>query len=89
MNNDWRGHWVKHPAQVNLYGLPTEVIVNAITDFVDAKHRPAPEITNYEDWLRASYGDYFAENFPMDYTIKYHTTPASNMSTDWIGPPPV
>ena len=86
VNNYWRGHWVKHPAQVNLYGLPTEVIVNAITDFVDAKHRPAPEITNYEDWLRASYGDYFAENFPMDYTIKYHTTPASNMSTDWIGP---
>ncbi len=22
VNNYWQGHWVKHPAQVNLYGLP-------------------------------------------------------------------
>lgn len=86
VNNYWRGYWIKHPAQVNLYGLPPEVIVKAVTDFVAAKHRPAGEIRQYEDWLRASYGDYFAENFPMDYTIKYHTTPAANMSTDWIGP---
>ena len=44
------------------------------------------EIANYEQWLRASFGDYFAENFPMDYTIKYHTTEAKNKSLDWIGP---
>ena len=22
VNNYWKGHWIKHPAQVNLYGLP-------------------------------------------------------------------
>jgi protoporphyrinogen oxidase len=22
VNNYWKGHWVKHPAQCNLYGLP-------------------------------------------------------------------
>src|SRR5688572_27269770 len=27
VNNYWRGHWIKHPAQVNLHGLPTELIV--------------------------------------------------------------
>lgn len=86
VNNYWKGHWVKHPAQVNLYGLPADVIVNVIKDFVDAQHRPHPKITNYEDWLRASFGNYFAEQFPMQYTIKYHTTHANNMSTDWIGP---
>ncbi|HTF68303.1 MAG TPA: FAD-dependent oxidoreductase, partial [Edaphobacter sp.] len=26
------------------------------------------------------------ESFPMRYTRKYHTTPAENMSTDWLGP---
>lgn len=86
VNNYWKGHWVKHPAQINLYGLPADVIINVIKDFVEAQHRPHPKIANYEDWLRASFGNYFAEQFPMQYTIKYHTTHAHNMSTDWIGP---
>ena len=27
-----------------------------------------------------------AETFPMEYTIKYHTTNARNLNTEWIGP---
>ena len=86
VNNYWKGHWIKHPAQVNLYGLPTDLVVNVIKDFVAAQHKQHGEITNYEQWLRASFGDTFAETFPMQYTIKYHTTEAKNMSLDWIGP---
>jgi protoporphyrinogen oxidase len=86
VNNHWQGHWIKHPAQVNLHGLPTELVVKVISDFVDAQHREPGEIRNYEDWLRASFGHTFAETFPMQYTIKYHTTDARNLSTDWIGP---
>jgi protoporphyrinogen oxidase len=86
VNNYWRGHWIKHPAQVNLYGLPTELIVKVIQDFVAAQHKEHGEIRNYEQWLRASFGDTFAETFPMQYTIKYHTTEAKNKSLDWIGP---
>jgi protoporphyrinogen oxidase len=41
---------------------------------------------HYEDWLIASYGRTYAETFPMQYTRKYHTTTADNMSTDWLGP---
>ncbi len=87
VNNYWRGHWIKHPAQCNLHGLPTDLIVRVLRDFIDAQNtRRDAQIANYEDWLRASYGDTFAETFPMEYTIKYHTTTASNMNTDWIGP---
>ncbi len=86
VNNHWKGHWIKHPAQVNLHGLPTDLVVKIIADYVAAKQRPPPEIRNYEDWLRASFGDTFAETFPMEYTVKYHTTSARNLSTDWIGP---
>lgn len=87
VNNYWRGHWIKHPAQCNLHGLPTDLIVRVLRDFIDAQNtRRDAKIANYEDWLRASYGDTFAETFPMEYTIKYHTTTASNMNTDWIGP---
>lgn len=86
VNNYWKGHWVKHPAQVNLHGLPTDLVVNVIKDFVAAQQKQHGDIVNYEQWLRASFGDTFAENFPMQYTIKYHTTEAKNKSLDWIGP---
>ncbi|HVE88408.1 MAG TPA: FAD-dependent oxidoreductase [Burkholderiaceae bacterium] len=85
VNNHWRGHWIKHPAQCNLYGLPADLVVGCIRDFVEAQKIPT-EIRNYRDWLLAAYGTTFAETFPMEYTVKYHTTTADNMSTEWLGP---
>src|SRR5215469_8159398 len=85
-NNYWKGRWIKHPAICNLYGLPTELVVNAIRDFVQAQNEPQGSISNYAEWLNASYGKTFAEIFPMEYGFKYHTTTADNMSTDWLGP---
>lgn len=86
LNNYWRGHWPKHPVQLNLHGLPEDVIIKVIEDFVEERGRPEPPIKNYADWLLASFGRTFAELFPMQYTRKYHTTTAENMSTDWLGP---
>jgi protoporphyrinogen oxidase len=86
VNNYWRGHWVKHPAQVNLHGLPDEVVVACVRDFVEALPRDPDQASDYETWLRAAYGDTFAETFPMQYTRKSHTTEAANLTTDWLGP---
>jgi protoporphyrinogen oxidase len=86
VNNLWQGHWIKHPAQCNLHGLPDEFLVTLLQELIDANYRETGEIRNYEDWLIASYGRTFAETFPMQYGAKYHTTVASNMSTDWLGP---
>jgi protoporphyrinogen oxidase len=86
VDNYWRGHWLKHPAPCNLYGLPAEVLIPLLKDFIEAQHKEHGTIENYEQWLRASYGNTFAELFPMQYTRKYHTTDASNMSLEWIGP---
>lgn len=86
INNYWKGRWIKHPAQCNLHGLPPDLVTRIVLDFVAAEKAPPTEVRNYEDWLRASFGNTFAETFPMEYTIKYHTTTASNLNTDWIGP---
>src|SRR5690242_254433 len=86
LNNYWRGHWPRHPVQVNLHGLPEDVIIKVIADFVEERQAPDRPVKNYEDWLLASFGRTFAELFPMTYTRKYHTTTAANMSTDWLGP---
>lgn len=85
-NNLWKDHWIKHPAQVNLNGLPTDLVVNCIKDFVAASTNPEPKIDNYEDWLNAAFGATFAKTFPAVYTVKYHTTEAKNLTTDWLGP---
>ena len=86
VNNYWQGYWIKHPAQVNLHGLPEDLVVDCLNDFVEAQHADPRRIDNYEDWLLASFGRTFAETFPMRYTRKVHTTTPDNMTTDWIGP---
>ncbi len=86
LNNYWRGHWPLHPVQLHLHGLPEETVVKVISDFVEERQRPERAVNNYADWLLASFGKSFAELFPMQYTRKYHTTTAENMSTDWLGP---
>jgi protoporphyrinogen oxidase len=86
LNNYWNGYWPKHPVQLHLHGLPEDTIVKVINDFVESRNAPDQPIHNYADWLYASFGKTFAEQFPMRYTRKYHLTPAENMSTDWLGP---
>src|SRR5712692_6645524 len=86
LNNYWRGHWPRHPVQLHLHGLPEDVIVKVIADFVEERQKPEQPVRNYADWLLTSFGQTFAELFPMQYTRKYHLTTAENMSTDWLGP---
>jgi len=86
LNNYWNGIVLTHPVQLHMYGLPHDLIVKVVSDFVEEQGSEDRAINNYEDWLIASYGRTFAENFPMKYTRKYHMTPAANMTTDWLGP---
>ena len=85
-NNYWRGYWIKHPAQCNLHGLPSNLVVDILCDFIEAQHQNNEGIETYADWLLASFGKTFATVFPMEYGLKYHTTTADNMSIDWLGP---
>jgi protoporphyrinogen oxidase len=86
LNNYWRGYWPLHPVQLHLHGLPEDVIVKVIADFVEERQKPERPVKTYADWLLSSFGRTFAELFPMQYTRKYHLTSAENMSTDWLGP---
>lgn len=86
VNNYWQGHWIKHPAQCNLYGLPTRLVVDCIRDFVEARQQPDRPVANYAEWLYAAFGATFANTFPIEYAKKVHTTSAENLTTDWLGP---
>src|SRR5277367_763142 len=49
LNNYWRGHWPKHPVQLHLHGMPEDIVVKVIADFVEERTRPDRSIGNYED----------------------------------------
>ena len=53
LNNYWRGHWPLHPVQLHLHGLPEDVIVKVISDFVEERQQPesaGQELRRLVDW---------------------------------------
>jgi protoporphyrinogen oxidase len=86
VKNYWKGYWVKHPAQVNLHGVPADVVTRCLVDFVHAYFAPDTQPANYAEWLYAQFGKSFSEEFPFRYTRKYWTVEPAQMATDWIGP---
>jgi protoporphyrinogen oxidase len=86
LDNIWHGHRLRHPVQLNLHGLPPELIVSVLEDFVAESTAPSRDVQHYADWLVASFGRTFAETFPMVYGRKYHTLEPQLVTTEWLGP---
>jgi protoporphyrinogen oxidase len=86
IDNYWHGYRIPHPVQCNLRGLPSELVINVIRDFVAVQGREPKVGQSYAQWLHDSYGKSFAETFPIVYGHKYHTTTMDQLTTDWIGP---
>lgn len=84
-SNIYKGKWIKHPAQNNLYVLDEEEKRLVIEDFKKRPNASTADVNNYEDWLRLQFGDYFAEHFPMVYTRKYWMKEACELRTEWAG----
>jgi hypothetical protein len=40
LNNYWQGYWPVHPVQLHLHGLPEELVIKVIADFVAEHHAP-------------------------------------------------
>lgn len=86
--NYFRGHWIDHPAQSNLYQIPEPLRSACLQSFLDSRvEEPETERApaNYEEWLYRAFGKVFADTFPAAYTRKYWTTEPACLGTDWIG----
>ncbi len=83
--NYYKGDWLKHPAQNNLYPLNEIEKKLIIEGFEKRVIKKIKQIKNYDEWLRVQYGDYFAEKFPLVYTRKYWTIDAKQLETKWVG----
>ena len=81
--NLYHNKFIMHPVQNNLSSLGT---VKGLSYLLSYLQRDKENIANYYDWLCASYGKKFADDFPLLYTLKYWCTDPKNMETKWIGP---
>ena len=87
VRNYFKGHWIPHPAQSNLWAVPEPIRSDCLDDFlksrsnIDSVNSPS----NYAEWLEQAFGKVFSERFPCVYTKKYWTCEPELMTTDWVG----
>lgn len=85
--NYYKGHWIAHPAQSNLYAVPEPIRSKCLSDFlatrkdVELNLQPA----NYDKWIKLAFGNEFSNEFVRSYTQKYWTLNPEELSTDWVG----
>jgi len=82
--NRYGPYWLRHPVQTNLNGLPVDLVIDCIVNFVKAEQAGAGTPKNYGQWLIGRFGEKFARTFPYAYTRKYWTVEPEQMTTEWI-----
>lgn len=85
--NYYKGVWIPHPAQSNMFAIPQPLRDACLKDFLDSRDRIkyAIQPSNYAEWLKAAFGETFYNEFPRAYTKKYWTVEPELLTTDWVG----
>jgi protoporphyrinogen oxidase len=83
-SNYFRGNWIAHPAQVNLYQVPEPLRSACLESFLTSRNlNGTPK--NYREWIHMAFGEVFAETFPAAYTRKYWTVDPIDLAIEWVG----
>ncbi len=85
--NYYKGVWIPHPAQSNLFAIPQPLRDACLKDFLESREKldSYAQPSNYAQWLKAAFGEIFYEHFPRAYTKKYWTVDPELLTTDWVG----
>jgi protoporphyrinogen oxidase len=85
--NYYKGNWVPHPAQSNLFAIPEPIKSEMLKDFLASRANINNDTLpkNYQEWLEMAFGKVFANELPASYTRKYWTVEPKELSTDWVG----
>lgn len=87
--NYYKGDWIPHPAQSNLYAVQEPQRTECLRSFLEVRSGDKTfddnQTKNYAEWLTCAFGRVFSEIFPTPYTRKYWTCNPEQLSTDWLG----
>jgi len=78
----------RFPFQAHLHGLPVPVVRDCLVGLlqaVEARARGEFAPTNYEEWMRGTFGDAISDRLMIPYARKIWTVEPSTMDFDWIG----
>ena len=96
MAGDWLSHqresWVwicdrfiPYPFQNNTHFLPDAEKRACLLGLIRRRNGTSAQPRNFEDWIRASFGDGIAETFMLPYNAKVWAYPPSAMEYTWVG----
>jgi protoporphyrinogen oxidase len=74
--------YTQYPFQVNLHGLPHEVIIDCIENFV-ARTRAVTPPPSFSEWVMAEFGSGFARHFFFPYQTKIFDMNLEELSSSW------
>ena len=78
------GRFTRYPFQINLFGLPEEVIAECIEGYVlRPKSRKTPK--TFHDWVMAQFGKGFAKHFFLPYQSKIFAHDTHKLTASWTG----
>lgn len=85
------GTWTKFPFQVNLHGLPQDVIDDCVRGFLAATEGPegaglrAREPRTFHEFVQRHLGEGISRHFMEPYNRKLYTVDPSELSAQWGG----
>ena len=80
--------YTRFPFQAHLHGLPVPVVRDCLVGLlqaVESRARGEFAPTNYEEWMRGTFGDAISDRLMIPYARKIWTVEPSTMDFDWIG----
>jgi len=80
------GVFTHYPFQINLGGLPREVVLECLMGLIEAKYtRWKGPVRNFEDFILRSMGPGVARHFMVPYNSKLWRLHPREMTTGWLG----
>ena len=76
-----RGVYIKYPFEVNMHGLPKQVIDDCIQG---VKNRKEVDAKNFRDWIYSTFGTGIAKHYMVPYNEKVWKYDLSKINVDWI-----
>ena len=77
------GHPVEFPIELNLWQLPVDMQVDYLYSYLNAS-KSAPNLDNFETWIKSYLGDKIADNYMIPYNKKLWGMDISKISTEWL-----
>jgi protoporphyrinogen oxidase len=79
-----KGVYTRYPFQSHTYGLPPEVVVECLVEFIRAGRGSAGEGESFEEWIQSHFGSGIARHFMIPYNHKLWRVHPREMTTDWL-----